>query len=233
MKNSKKKIFHYHSDIKVDRRYATMFEKLVFSHDFLDDVKKIRKDFHIEVDGISEFPENGKGTVFEINFDVPEHLQTNKFWNKVELLCEKYGFDADTWFVVFEEFIVFGHYSHFNFGKGYAVFDFKNFPKNKGIVSVHIKNKPIGIFIDRNTSLTELRDLISKVYESEILPLQELNIENREIQEDLIPVYNYIKNNLTKNSITLAGEINRRFKKDWDYTRVDKIKREKGYKNNP
>ncbi len=231
MKNSKKKIFYYHSDIKVDRRYATMFEKLVYSNNFLIDVKKIRKEFNIEIEGLSEFPEKENMDELEVNFDIPERLQTKRFWDKVEVLCQKYGFDSDTWFVAFEEFIVFNHYSHFNFGKGYAVFDFKNSSLLKSAISVHTKNKPIGIFIDRNTSLTELRDLVSKIYKSEIAPLQVIDPEIREIQEDLIPIYNYIKNNLSKTSVTLAGEINRRFKKDWDYTRVDKIKRERGYKN--
>lgn len=242
MRNPKKKLFHYHNETKVDTRYASYFEYIIHTPELINSVKKLRKEFNIPENGISEFPSlvdstNIDEVIKSTNFDVPDYISTNtRFINKVADLCSKFGFDENSWFETFYEFIVFDNYHPFSFGHGYTVFDI-NQDKAISYLKAYSKTHPIAILIDPYTSLTELHDLVDKIFKAKIEPLQQ-KVRNpdskmnkiKRITPKMIPIFELIKNNLNLSSREVAAKINRKFKLNWDYTRVDKIIRERKYK---
>lgn len=243
MKNTKKKYFTYRSDVQADNRMASYFEYLVHTKEFMLEVKKLRKAFDIDESGIGEWPTSGNSAdqseIFDnTNFDIPERLDTKRFFDKVAELCIKFGFDDDSWLTLFSEYVVFGYYDSLNFGKSYAVYNIDNDAKNNFKFSkANSKPYSIAILIDPYTSLTELKDILDKRYKDTIEPIQ-ISLRDpknkmltiRKTKENLVPIYNFIRNNMNLSSQQLSGKINTKFKLDWDYTRVDKIIREKGYK---
>lgn len=246
MKNTKKKSFRYRSEIKSDNRMATYFEYIVYTKEFMDEVRRIRKSFNIHNTGINLWPtstnSNDPNVIFDnTNFDIPDYLDTNEFYKEIADLCIKFGFNENSWLMVIAEYVVFDYYDSFSFGKSYGICDMKteiksNFSFSKALSKTH----PVAIMIDPYTSLTELRDIIDKTFSEQIKPIQmkyrdpkNKMLDIRKIKDDLIPIYEYIKKNLDKSSISICGEINRKYKLDWDYTRIDKIIREKGYKRKP
>ena len=243
MKNDKKKYFRYRSDVQADNRMATYFEYLVHTDDFQFEVKKARKEFDIPEKGIEEYPTLTKSKdpdeIFKsTNFDIPKRLDTAKFFDAVASLCNKFGFESDSWFTLFSEYIVFGGYDSLNFGKSYGIYNINiDSKKNFSVSKEYAKTYPVAILIDPYTSLTELKDILDKRYKDTIEPMQiklrdpenkMLNI--RKTKEDLISIYNFIKNNIGLSSKTIAGKINKKFNLYWDYTRVDKIIRQKKYR---
>ncbi len=247
MKNFKKKQFAYKSGIKVDDRYATYFEYVVHTQEFIDEVTLVRKEFDIPEGGIDEFPSTiDSNNFFEVidstNFDIPERIDDNPlFWKRVTNFCNKFGFDEDSWFVPISEYIVFDSYNPFSFGHGYAVFNISGEPKNvRSFSDAYAKTYPVAILIDPYTSLTELHDLIDGIYKTKIEPIQKrLRNPNSKMTKikrttsKMVPVYELIKNNLNLPVSEVVSKINRKFKLNWDYTRVDKIIREKKYRRSP
>lgn len=249
MRNPKKKIFNYHSKIKVDTRYASYFEYMIHTPEMLSSIKKIRKEFNIPEEGIGEFPSTVDSTnidkiIASTDFDVPNHISSNPlFINRIAELCAKFGFPENDWFYTLEEFVVFDHYDPSTFGRGYKILNFKKILnsniniKTLSSLEEYSKTLPVAILIDSYTSLTELHDLVDKVFKTEIAPLQQetrnpdskMNKIKR-ITPKMIPIFELIKNNLNLPSREIAAKINRKFKLNWDYTRVDKIIREKKYK---
>ena len=244
MKNDKRKQFRYQSGIKVDDRYATYFEQVVHMENFNNDVKKIRKEFGIPENGIDDFPSSIKsGNYDEIvkstDFDIPKHIDNNSdFWDKISLLCAKFYFDQDSWLTLLGEYVVFDSYNPFLFGKGHAVFDIERDLKNNlSFSKAYSKTHPVAILIDPYTSLTELHDLVQNVYKTQIEPIQKKHKEPnnniskiKRVTSKMVPIYEFIKNNLHLSSVSLAVKIEKIFKVNWDYTRVDKIIREKKYR---
>lgn len=243
MKNDKKKYFRYRSDVQADNRMATYFEHVVHTDELQNEVKKIREEFDISLKGIEEYPTSTDSKDLDeifshTNFDVPERLNTTKFINVIAQLCNKFGFDSDSWFTLFSEYVVFGGYDSFNFGKSYSIYNINNDSKNNFLFSKeYSKTYQVAILIDPYTSLTELKDILDKRYKDTIEPIQ-MKLRDpqnkiltiRKTKEDLVSVYNFIKNNINLSTKSIAGKINKKFNLDWDYTRVDKIIRQKGYR---
>lgn len=242
MKNTKQKYFRYRSDVQADNRMATYFEYLVYTDEFQSEIKKIRKEFDIPEKGIEEYPtytdSKDPDEMFrKTNFDIPERLDTTKFFDVVAETCNKFGFESDSWLTLFSEYIVFDGYDSFNFGTSYAIYNISNDSKNNFYYSRETsKTYPIAILIDPYTSLTELRDILDKTYKDKILPIQlklrdpkskinKINI----IEKRLVPIYEFIKRNLNIPSIKLRTLVNAKFKTNWDHNRIDRIKRERGY----
>lgn len=243
MKNDKKKYFRYRSDVQADNRMATYFEHVVYTDEFQSEVKKIRKEFDIPEKGIEEYSTSTDSKdpdeVFaHTNFDIPERLDTTKFFDVIAKLCNQFGFDSDTWLTLFSEYVVFGGYDSFNFGKSYGIYNINNdSKKNFSLSNEYSKTYPIAILIDPYTSLTELKDILDKRYKDTIEPMQiklrdpkSKMLTIRKTKEDLLSIYNLIKNNIGLSTKAIAGKINKRFNLDWDYTRVDKIIRQKKYR---
>jgi hypothetical protein len=243
MKNDKKKYFRYRSDVQADNRMATYFEYVIYTDEFQSEVKKIREFFDIPEKGIEEFPtitnSNDPDEVFDnTNFDIPERFNTQKFFNEIAGLCNKFGFDSDSWLMLFSEYVVFGYYDSFNFGKSYGLYNINNDAKNNFKFSKeYCKTYPIAILIDPYTSLTELKDILDKRYKDTIEPMQiklrdpeSKMLTIRKTKENLVPIYNIIKNNIKLSTKTIAGKINKKFNLNWDYTRVNKIIRQKKYR---
>ncbi len=242
MKNSKKKTFRYISDVQADNRMATYFEHIVYTDEFLFEVNKLRKEFSIPEKGIEEYPTNTESkdldeVIDNTNFDIPERLDTVNFYEKIAKLCNKFGFDADSWLMVFSVYVVFDTYNPLNFGKSYGIYDMRTDAKNNFSFSKEYSEVyPIAILIDPYTSLTELKDILDKRYKDTIKPMQlklrdpknkmaNINI----IEKRLVPIYQFIKNNIMIPSADLVHLVNKKFKTNWDYTRIDRIKRERNY----
>lgn len=244
MKNDKSKQFRYIHGNKVDDRYSTYFEFIVHDDDFIKEVKKIRAKFNIPPDGIEEFPTHTDSKDYDeivdsTDFDIPKVIQENElFWDEIVNLCSKFYFDEDSWFTVMSEFVVFDMYNPFIFGKGHIVYNLDtDIKRNMSFSKAYAKTHPVAILIDPYTSLSELRDLISNVYKSEIQPIQKKTFDKnnkitklKKTTSKMVPIYEFIKNNLHLSSIELTGKINTKFKLNWDYTRVDKIIRDKKYR---
>lgn len=245
MKNDKKKYFRYRSDVKADNRMATYFEYVLYTDEFQSEVKKIRHEFDIPEKGIEGHPTSTDSKdpdeiYRHTDFDIPERLDTFKFMDVISELCNKFGFDSDTWLTLFSEYIVFGGYDSFNFGKSHAIYNINNdSKKNFSLSAEYSKTYPIAILIDPYTSLTELKDILDKRYKDTIEPMQiklrdpqskMLNV--RKTKKGLIDIYNFIKNNINLSTTEIAGKINRKFKPkiEWERTRVNKIIRQKKYR---
>ena len=242
MINSKKKYFRYRSDVQADNRMATYFEYIVYTDEFQSAVKKIRKDFDIPEKGMGEYPSSTDSKDLDeafdhTNFDIPERLNTDKFDSAIADLCNQFGFDSDSWLTLFSEYAVFDGYDSLNFGKSYGIYDINNDAQNNFKFSrEYSKTYPIAILIDPYTSLTELKDILDKTYTDIIKPMQlklrdpkskmaSINI----IEKRLVPIYQFIKNNIMIPSSELVAIVNKKFLRNWDYTRIDRIKRERNY----
>ncbi len=242
MKNDKKKYFRYRSDVQADNRMATYFEHTVYTDEFQSEVKKIRKEFDIPEKGIEEYSTSTDSKDLDevfahTNFDIPERLDTTKFFDVIAKLCNKFGFDSDTWLTLFSEYVVFDGYDSFNFGKSYGIYNISNDSKNNFSFSKeYSKTYPIAILIDPYTSLTELKDILDKTYKDTIKPMQiklrdpkskmaNINI----IEKRLVPIYQFIKTHVMIPSADLVHLVNKKFRTNWDYSRIDRIKRERNY----
>ena len=242
MKNDKKKYFRYRSDVKADNRMATYFEYIIYTDEFQSEVKRIRNEFDIPEKGIEEHPtytdSKDPDEVFKnTNFDIPDRLDTTKFFAVIAKLCNKFGFDSDSWLVLFSEYIVFDGYDSLNFGKSYGIYNINSdSQKNFSFSREYSKTHPIAILIDPYTSLTELKDILDKRYKDTIKPMQlklrdpkskmaNINI----IEKRLVPIYQFIKTNVMVPSSELVSMVNKKFRRNWDYNRIDRIKRERNY----
>lgn len=247
MEVGKHRNFNYVSDVKVDKRYQTYFEYLVNSEDFNKDIIKIRETFKIPRDGISEYPldkDIDPKTIKEFNednfdFHIPDSISLQEnYLNSIFELLDKYNLNG-SWIYIVEEYLVFNHYDRTILGNGYEIIDIRYYKENGYDIMENdtFKTLPIAIFIDQYSSKTELIDLINKIYDQKIKPIQNKYKDQRNkmikikmIKNKLIDIYNFIKENIDLPTKELTNQINKKFKLDWDYTRTNKIIREKGYK---